>query len=188
MLVGIEALFQAGDAGLVPPLREPAYLLAVGAIPPSAALQVSGALPWFLGGLAGHALLHAGWTHLAFNVVGLLCLGHVVQAQTGTLAFLGTMLVTAVAGAIAFLLAAPENSIMIGASGAVFGLLGLVLRWRAQRVALWRVMLVLALLSLPAGLLFGGAIAWQAHLGGFLAGWLLGHVLPVRRRILHPLM
>lgn len=188
MLVAIEALLQAGDAGWLPALREPAYLLAVGVIPPSAALQVEGALPWFLGGLVGHALLHAGWMHLAFNVVGLLCLGHVVQRQSGTAAFLATLLVTAVAGAIAFLLMAPANSIMVGASGAVFGLLGVVLRWRATRVALWRVLVVLALLSLPAGFIFGAAVAWQAHLGGFLAGWLLGGFLPVRRRIIHPLM
>ena len=188
LLVAIEALLQAGDAGLLPAWREPAYLLAVGAVPPSAALHVPGALPWFLGGLVGHALLHAGWTHLAFNAVGLLCLGHVVQAQSGTAAFLATLLVTAVAGAIAFLLMAPANSIMVGASGAVFGLLGVVLRWRATRVALWRVLLVLALLALPAGFIFSAAIAWQAHLGGFLAGWLLGGILPVRRRIMHPLM
>lgn len=188
LLVAIEALLQAGDAGLLPAFREPAYLLAVGIIPPSAALQVPGALPWFLGGLLGHALLHAGWTHLAFNAVGLLCLGHVVQAQSGTGAFLLTLLVTAVAGAVVFLALAPANSIMVGASGAVFGLLGVVLRWRATRVALWRVLVVLALLALPAGFIFGAAIAWQAHLGGFLAGWLLGGVIRIRRRIIHPLM
>ncbi len=188
LLLAIEAVFQAGDLGLIRALREPAYLLAVGAIPPSAALHVPGALPWFLGGLVGHALLHAGWMHVIFNSVGLLCLGHVVQAQAGTRAFLGTMLLTAVAGAVVFLLLAPANSMMVGASGAVFGLLGVVLRWRARPIALWRVLVVLAAISLPAGLVFGEAVAWQAHLGGFLAGWLLGGVLPVRRRIIHPLM
>ena len=188
LLVAIEGLLQAGDAGLIPSLRDAAYLLAVGAIPPGAALEVPGAPPWFLGGLLGHALLHAGWTHLAFNAVGLLCLGHVVQAQAGTTAFLAVMVVAAVSGALAFLLLAPANAIMVGASGAVFGLLGVVLRWRAARVPLWKVLVVLALLSLPAGFLMGATIAWQAHLGGFLAGWLLGGVIRIRRRIVHPFM
>lgn len=186
LLAGIEALLQAGDAGLIPRFREASYLLAVGAFPPGVVLELPQALPWFLGGLVGHAFLHAGWMHLAFNAVGLLCLGHVVQAQAGTLAFLGASLVSAVAGAAAFLLLSPDNAIMIGASGAVFGLLGVVLRWRAQRIALWRVLVILTLLSLPAGLLAGGPVAWQAHFGGFLAGWCLGRVLPIRRRIFHP--
>ena len=188
LLAGVEALLQAGDAGLLPALRGPAYLLAVGAIPPDAALEVPGALPWFLGGLVGHALLHAGWVHLAFNAVGLLCLGHVVQAQAGTLAFLAVLVLTAIAGALAFLLLSGPDSVMVGASGAVFGLLGVVLRWRAARVPLWKVLAVLALLGIPAGFLMGAAIAWQAHLGGFLAGWLLGGFVRIRRRILHPLM
>lgn len=188
LLVAVEAVLWLGDAGFLPAWREPSFLLAVGAVPPNAAFSVPGALPWFLGGLVGHALLHAGWMHLAFNAAGLLCLGHVVQAQAGTVAYLVTCLVTAVAGAVTFLAIGGADSIMIGASGAVFGLLGVVLRWRSQRVALWRVLLVLALLTIPAGLLVGGAIAWQAHLGGFLAGWLLGRVFPMRRRILHPLM
>lgn len=188
LLVVIEALFQAGDAGLVAPLREPAYLLAVGMVPPDAALEIPGALPWFLGGLVGHALLHAGWLHLAFNAVGLLCLGHVVQAQAGTVAFLASLVLTAIVGAVAFLLLSGPDSIMIGASGGVFGLLGVVLRWRAARIALWRVLVVLALLGIPAGLLIGAQVAWQAHLGGFLAGWLLGSLIPIRRRIVHPLM
>jgi len=188
LLPAIEAFFEAGDAGLIRAWREPAYLLAVGAIPPSAALTVPGALPWFVGGLFGHALLHDGWTHVIFNSVGLLCLGHVVQAQAGTRAFLASFLVTALAGAILFLLLAPANSMMVGASGAVFGLLGIVLRWRSNPIALWRVLVVLAALSLPAGLVFGAAVAWQAHLGGFLCGWLLGAVMPPRRRIIHPLM
>jgi membrane associated rhomboid family serine protease len=77
---------------------------------------------------------------------------------------------------------------MIGASGAVFGLLGTVLRWRSRPISFWRVLLVLVLLSLPAEFLVGGPVAWQAHLGGFLAGWVLGRVFPVRRRIIHPFM
>ena len=110
-----------------------------------------------------------------------------MQAQAGTFAFVAIFVLTAVAGALAFLLLA-GNAIMIGASGAVFGLLAVVLRWRSRPIALWRILLVLALVSLPAGFVFGAAVAWQAHLGGFLAGWALTPLFPVRRRIVHPLM
>lgn len=188
-MLAIEAVFQLGDLGLLLPLREAAYSrLAVGVIPFSAAEQSHLAMVWFLAGLVGHAFLHVGWMHVGFNMVGLVCLGHVVQAQAGTGRFFAIFLGTAVAGAVAFLLLASPPAVMVGASGGIFGLLGTVLRWRLTPIALWRVLVVLALLSLPAGFLVGGPVAWQAHLGGFLAGWLVGRVLPPKRRIRHPLM
>lgn len=188
VLVAVELVLKLGDAGVIPALRPLAYgLFAVGAIPPAAAIAVPGAWPWFLAGLVGHAFLHVGWLHLTLNAIGLLCLGHVVQTQSGTAAFLAISFATAVAGAVFFLVLA-DHATMIGASGVVFGLLGAVLRQRRKPIALWRVLLVLALLSLPADLIFDAAVAWQAHLGGFLAGWVLGRVFPVRRRIIHPLM
>lgn len=187
LLTVIQAVLALGDAGIIAPLRPVSYLLAVGAISPAAALNVPGAWPWFLAGLFGHMLLHAGWLHLAMNGAGLLCLGHVVQRQAGNIAFIAILLLSGLAGAVAFLILT-DHALMIGASGAVFGLLGTVLRWRSRRVALWRVLVVLALLSLPAGFLVGTAVAWQAHFGGFLAGWVLGRVFPVRQRIVHPFM
>jgi membrane associated rhomboid family serine protease len=110
LLVAIELVLEAGDAGLLPPLRQASYLLAVGAIPWHVARETPGAMPLFFGGLVGHALLHGGWMHLAFNAVGLICLGHVVQAQAGTRAFLLASVLTAVAGAIAFRCSPPPTA------------------------------------------------------------------------------
>lgn len=187
LLFLIEITLRLGDAGWLPNLRHASLLLSVGAISPETALQSPAALGWFIAGLFGYSLLHGSWTHLILNAVGILCLGHVVQVQAGTRAFILISLVTALGGAIAFLLLA-DNAIMIGASGIVFGLLGVVLRWRARKLALWRVLIVLLLISLPAGLIFDAAVAWQAHLGGFLTGWLLTPFIPLRRRMVHPLM
>lgn len=187
LLFLVEITLRLGDNGWIPDLRYASLLLAVGAISPETALSNPSALFWFLAGLFGYSLLHGSWLHLILNAVGILCLGHVVQRQAGTLAFILVSLLTALGGAVAFLLLT-DNAIMIGASGIVFGLLGVVLRWRARRLALWRVLVVLALISLPAGLIFDAAVAWQAHLGGFLTGWVLTPFIPIRRRMVHPLM
>ena len=189
VIVAVEALFWAGDHGLVVPLREAAYArLAVGVIPIGLALQSEAAGLFFAAGIFGHALLHAGWMHVVFNTVGLLCLGHVVQAQTGTGAFLMITAVSAVGGALGFLLLSTGNEIMVGASGVVFGLFGVVLRWRAERVSVGKMLLLLALLGFPAALISDGPVAWQGHLGGFSAGWIIGSFLHPRRLIRHPFM
>jgi len=187
LLFLVEITLRLGDSGWALDLRHASLLLSVGAISPETALQSPVALGWFVAGLFGYSLLHGSWVHLILNAVGILCLGHVVQVQAGTRAFILISLATALGGAIAFLLLA-NNAIMIGASGIVFGLLGVVLRWRARKLALWRVLVVLALISLPAGLIFDAAVAWQAHLGGFLTGWMLAPFMPLRRRMVHPLM
>ena len=189
VLVAIEALFWAGDHGLAPRLREVAYThLAVGIVPIEVALHSRVAAALFVAEVFGHALLHAGWMHVVFNTVGLLCLGHVVQAQTGTRAFLMIVALSAIGGAVGFLLLAAGNEIMVGASGVVFGLFGVVLRWRAERVSVWKMLLLLALLGFPAALISDGPVAWQGHLGGFSAGWIIGSFLHPRRLIRHPFM
>jgi membrane associated rhomboid family serine protease len=189
VLVAIEAVLWAGDLGLVAPVREVAYAhLAVGVIPVELALQSRAAAVWFVAGVFGHALLHAGWMHVLFNAAGLLCLGHVVQAQTGTRDFLMICALSAIGGALGFLLLAAGNEIMVGASGVVFGLFGVVLRWRAERVSVVKMLLLLALLGFPAALISNGPVAWQGHLGGFSAGWIIGGFMPPRRLIWHPFM
>jgi membrane associated rhomboid family serine protease len=188
-LVGIEALFWAGDHGLLAPMRDLAYArLAVGVVPIEVALQSRAAAVWFTAGVFGHALLHAGWMHVLLNSAALLCLGHVVQAQTGTREFLLICALSAIGGALGFLLLSGSNEIMVGASGVVFGLFGVVLRWRAERVSVWKMLLLLALIGFPAALISSGPVAWQGHLGGFSAGWIVGGFLPPRRLIRHPFM
>jgi membrane associated rhomboid family serine protease len=187
VLLGIQALLWAGDQGILAPVRGVVYAhLAVGAVPAWAATQSGLAAGWFLAGIFGHALLHASWMHVIFNVVGLVCLGHVVQAQTSTREFLLIAALSAIGGAVGFLLLSAGHSIMVGASGVVFGLFGVVLRWRAERVSAWKMLLLLALVGFPAALISDGPVAWQGHLGGFSVGWVLGGFMPPRRLIAHP--
>ena len=60
--------------------------------------------------------------------------------------------------------------------------------WRAERVSVWKMLVLLALLGFPAALISTGPVAWQGHLGGFAVGWAIGSFLHPRRLIRHPFM
>ena len=144
----------------------------------------------------GHIFLHANVTHLAFNCLWLLVFGPVVARRYGTLVFYVFFLVCGLAGAAAFVaLEWGRNVGAIGASGAISGLMAASIRMLRMRepwllgatlpllplrssqvvsfTAVWLVVnLVTGLIGLgPTGTL--QAIAWQDHLGGYLAGLLL---------------
>jgi len=141
--------------------------------------------PWTL---ITYQFLHAGFAHLFFNMLGLYFFGPRLEARLGSRAFLGLYLVSGLVGAIVHIgYAAAFSPIglivpMVGASGAVFGvLLAYSKFWPDHRILLWFVLpmrarvfvLVLTMLSLWSGL--GGAgdnVAHFAHLGGFVGGWL----------------
>ncbi len=76
---------------------------------------------------------------------------------------------------------------IIGASGAVSGLFGAVVRLRMRRqLMVIASFLAINLVFAVTGLSFGGGvsgIAWEAHIGGFMAGWLLLPMLTSRPRL-----
>lgn len=127
-----------------------------------------------------HAFLHGGITHLAMNSVVLLSLGKFVANHIGAARTLLVLFLSAVAGAACFGLLSSSAGPMIGASGAVFGLIGL---WQAmdyrmrRRSGLPLRPVVTAILGLVAAnilifMILSGGLAWEAHLGGWIAGWL----------------
>lgn len=129
-----------------------------------------------------HAALHGDFLHLLMNMAVLLALGKLARAMVGSLRTLLLFPLGAAAGALAFGLLATTDGPMVGASGAVFAYLGLWLR--ADHAARRRFgTTIRPVLSTLAGLVianlalwvaFSGLVAWEAHLGGFLAGWLCG--------------
>ena len=93
-------------------------------------------------------------------------------------------------GAAGYALLSDSFSPMVGASGALFGLAGAILAWDyvdrfALQDRLWPVARAVALLiALNVALYFamGGMLAWEAHLGGFVAGWIAALLIdPVAR-------
>lgn len=124
--------------------------------------------------LVSAAFLHAGITHLLFNMWALYVLGVELERRIGGLPFAALYLAAAVSGGAAYQLFGGQAPV-VGASGAVFGLFGswLVAAWRARDSAAGRAGLsqMLTLLAINMALpLFIPGIAWQAHLGGFAAG------------------
>ncbi len=158
--------------------------------------------------LVTHMFVHAGIAHLAMNTFFLLAFGTPVARRmnadgalqsAGALAsasmFLTFFLLSGAVGALAFVaLHADEYTLLVGASGGVFGLLGGLVRFAFNRSTLfgpeaarfnsltdrpvigWTAFVLLtnnpvfaALLSPMAG---GGGIAWEAHIGGYFFGLL----------------
>jgi membrane associated rhomboid family serine protease len=120
------------------------------------------------------AFLHAGLTHILFNMWALYLFGPPLERQVGSLPFAALYFSSAVTGgALYFLLGGP--GVAVGASGAIFGLFGAWVAgfWRNRhapgaRQALHQLFVLLAInAALPLAV---PAIAWEAHLGGFLAG------------------
>jgi len=126
-------------------------------------------------------LLHAGITHILFNMWALWVLGPQIERGVGTWPFVGAFLASAgVGGAFAYLLGNP-GAVAVGASGAIFGLFGIWLNWAVHRrnTAHGRMLLrqIGFLLVLNAALpLLIPNIAWEAHLGGLLAGFVIGEL------------
>jgi membrane associated rhomboid family serine protease len=132
--------------------------------------------------------IHYEFWHILFNMISLYFLGSFFLRAAGEKSFLVVFFVGGLAGNILFALLANPFSTGIGASGAVFAIGGaLAVMAPSVRVLiipipvpmpLWIAIIILLLLSF----LFSG-IAWQAHLGGLLAGAIAGFVLKRRRQV-----
>lgn len=127
----------------------------------------------------------APW-HIAFNMLGLWWLGGPLEAALGRSRYLALYLTSGLAGsALTYLVASPTTA-SLGASGAIFGLFG------ATAVLMRRLNQdmrpVIALLVINLIITFGwGNIAWQAHIGGLVAGVVIGYAMvhaPRERRSL----
>jgi membrane associated rhomboid family serine protease len=176
-----------------------------GALPGGVAAQIWSPLTY--------SVLHADWMHLIVNSLWLAAFGAAVARRFGTARFLAFFAVTAIAGAAAHYLVLPEDTVpVVGASAAVSGLMAAAARFafrdqgvrfvglgRAHQLpamslvemvtnrtamsflVIW--FLINLGVGLTSGTTLGAAVAWQAHIGGFLAGLLLFPLFdPVPRR------
>ncbi|KAL6334139.1 hypothetical protein AAG906_004570 [Vitis piasezkii] len=128
--------------------------------------------------------LHAGAIHLIANMLSLLFIGVRLEQEFG---FLRIGLLYVISGFGGSLLSALhlQKSISVGASGALFGLLGamlseLFMNWTiyANKCAALMTLMFVVVLNLAVGFL--PHVDSSAHIGGFLSGFLLGFILLVR--------
>jgi len=131
---------------------------------------------------ATYGFLHGGAMHLLVNMITLASLGQLVIERVGQWRFAAIYALSLLGGAAGF--AALSNAVqpMVGASGALFGLAGVLTGWEytARRLAregmgpVLRVVGLLILLNVVMYWAMDGRLAWETHLGGFLAGWAAG--------------
>jgi rhomboid protease GluP len=158
------------NVGLV---TQPREVLALGALLPAA---VAGGEVWLL---LSSMFLHSGFIHLALNMLSLYFLGSFVEQAFGRSRFLALYLCSGLAGGIAYLYFGAFDEPAVGASGAIFGLLGGVLGYSLRNGTFsWQNPLIRQLLILTAlNLYFGFSvpnISNTAHIGGLVGGAAFG--------------
>jgi membrane associated rhomboid family serine protease len=157
--------------------------------------------PWWAT-LLTSLFVHGGWLHLLFNMLYLWIFGTRVEAAMTRPRFLAFYVVCGMLATTAQVLVAPDSDVpLIGASGAIAGVLGayLVLFPRARVLTVVPLIVVFPVFDVPAWIFLvlwfvlqgvGGVqslgsgqagVAFFAHLGGFVAGVLLGLVFARRR-------
>ena len=113
---------------------------------------------------------HVEIWHVAMNMFALFIFGPALEAIVGRARFLAVYLVSGLASSVLVLFLAGSGSSTLGASGAIFGLLGalLVLATKARLNSQWLMQnLIIGVVITVVG---WRQISWQGHLGGFLGG------------------
>jgi membrane associated rhomboid family serine protease len=121
----------------------------------------------------GSSVNSLGLMDILFNMWALLFVGPAIERLLGPLRFIGVYVVSAVGGSVMYYYLAPQNQLALGASGAIFGLFGALfvlarrLRFDARGIT------TVIVINLVISFVWRGTIAWQAHIGGLLAGALI---------------
>jgi membrane associated rhomboid family serine protease len=135
--------------------------------------------------------IHSGWLHIGGNMLFLWIFGNNIEDQLGPIKFILFYIASGLAAVVLFVVFSPNSEVpMIGASGAIAGVLGayLYLFPRARVLTVVWVFFFIRIVRLPAsfmlGLWFiyqlfmsitstgGGGVAWLAHVGGFGFGYI----------------
>tara|TARA_R110002096_G_scaffold97378_4_gene217145 strand:+ start:1090 stop:1839 length:750 start_codon:yes stop_codon:yes gene_type:complete len=137
--------------------------------------------------------LHAGWMHLAGNMLFLWIFGDNLEDIFGHARYLAFYLLSGLSAAVFQVLADPSSGVpMVGASGAIAGVMGgyLLLFPRAKVDILLIIVIFVRIFPIPAWVMLGlwfavqlfyglataadmGGVAYWAHTGGFVGGLLL---------------
>jgi membrane associated rhomboid family serine protease len=120
--------------------------------------------------------LHGSIIHLLFNVYILWVIGSQLESIVGNIKFIIIYFVSLLGGSVASYLFSPFGSYSIGASGAIFGLMGAMLVVGRKRNLDISQITTLVAINVVIGFVLSG-IDWRAHLGGLAAGAFISWVL-----------
>lgn len=121
------------------------------------------------------AFLHGSFLHIAFNMFVLFALGPALERVLGHLRYLLLYLVSALGGSVASYAFSDIKTVSVGASGAIFGLMGaLIVAGRRLQTDI-RQVAILLIINVVIGFIAPG-VDWRAHLGGLLVGALVAAV------------
>jgi membrane associated rhomboid family serine protease len=210
-VIGVCVLVYLVEAGL-PPRAFERFLFEHGLVParffgPRALRDPPDLADWRV--FFTHMWLHGGFFHLLTNMWTLFVFGPAVEDRLGVGRYLGFYLACGLAAGLAHALVNAGSTVpAVGASGAIAGVIGAYARMFPHA----RLVLVVPILFLPyfvevpalvfaafwfatqivPGLLAlgeagdAGGVAWWAHIGGFVAGWLLAPAMRRPRRRYRP--
>jgi membrane associated rhomboid family serine protease len=135
--------------------------------------------------LVTYQFLHEGFRHLFFNMLALFFLGPEIERTMGTNRFFKLYLFSGVLGGLGWSILSLPSHVCVGASGAVFGILGAYAALYPNRelvliifpfmpIKAWILVLALGAFEFHQTLTMGegGTIANSAHLGGGIAGYI----------------
>ncbi|SEB54264.1 Membrane associated serine protease, rhomboid family [Paramicrobacterium humi] len=130
------------------------------------------------------ALVHSTsfFLHVALNMYTLWIFGRMMEPMIGRWRFLTLYLVTTFGSSVGVMLLDNPLQPVVGASGAIFGLMGAVLVIVRHLGGNMTGLLVLVVINLVIGFIPGTNIAWQAHVGGLVTGALIGLIYATTRR------
>lgn len=126
--------------------------------------------------------LHSGLIHLAFNMVALYFLGTFAETAFGRWRFFALYVLSGLSGGLAYLYFGDFTGPAVGASGAIFGLLGSILGYALRRGTfswqnpLIRQLLILLALNVWLGVSISN-ISNTAHMGGLAGGFVFGWLM-----------
>jgi len=122
------------------------------------------------------AFLHANLMHIGFNMFALWIFGRFIEAALGSPRMLFVYAVSLVASGLSVVYFSPPDVATLGASGAIFGLIGALFaigfKFGKHGMDLVRANLPMLILNLIFTFAFPN-ISWQAHVGGLLAGFVV---------------
>lgn len=145
--------------------------------------------PWTI---ITYMFLHAGISHILFNMLGLFFFGPRVEARIGSSRFATLYFVSGISGALLSVMFAPMSAIL-GASAGVFGvMLAFAMFWPRDEILIWGIIpvqarwlvIITTILAIFSGLQGSvSGVADFAHLGGYLGAWIYLRMIDPARRV-----